>query len=86
MTTIAPNRHSRPVMRCVQCGDELLAPEWSEYPNERQVRYLWSCWKCDCCFETVAKIDRRYQDKGRYSPNASGRIFTLRAAARLTEL
>lgn len=57
MTTIAPNRHSRPVMRCVQCGDELLAPEWSEYRNEREARYLWSCWKCDCCFETVAKIE-----------------------------
>jgi hypothetical protein len=46
-------------MRCVQCGDELLASEWSEYRNERQVHHVWSCWKCDCCFETFANIKTR---------------------------
>ena len=50
-------RRSRFGMRCVQCGDELLAPEWSECRNERQVHHVWSCWKCDCCFETVANIE-----------------------------
>ena len=43
-------------MRCVQCGDELLAPEWSEYRNERQVHHVWSCWKCYCYFETFADV------------------------------
>jgi hypothetical protein len=50
------NRQSSFGMRCVQCGDELLAPEWSEYRNERQVHHVWRCWKCDCYFETFANI------------------------------
>jgi hypothetical protein len=56
MTTILSNRRPRLAMRCVQCGDELLAPEWSEPRNERQIHYVWSCWKCDYCFETVVTI------------------------------
>jgi hypothetical protein len=28
---------------CVQCNNELIAPEWSEYRNERQIRHLWRC-------------------------------------------
>jgi len=52
MTTIS-NRRSSFGMKCVQCANELIAPEWSEYRNERQVHHVWHCWKCDCCFETV---------------------------------
>ena len=51
------NRRSGFGMRCVQCGDELIAPEWSAYRNEQQVRHVWRCWKCDCCFETFANIE-----------------------------
>jgi hypothetical protein len=56
MTTVS-NRRSSFGMKCIQCGDELLAPEWSEYRNERQVHHVWRCWKCDCCFETFANIE-----------------------------
>ena len=33
MSTMVPNRCSSFGMSCVQCGNELIAPEWSEYPE-----------------------------------------------------
>jgi RNase P subunit RPR2 len=42
-------------MTCVQCDNELIAPEWSEYRSKHQSRHLWRCWRCDCCFETIVK-------------------------------
>lgn len=53
MTTIASKRRSRFGMSCAHCDHELIAPEWSEYRNERQVHHVWRCWKCDCSFETI---------------------------------
>lgn len=38
---------------CPQCSGWLLAPNWSEYLNERCVRHAWSCEACGCEFETV---------------------------------
>jgi hypothetical protein len=43
-------------IKCVQCSNQLIAPERSEYWNERHVRHLWQCPKCDCCFETANLI------------------------------
>jgi hypothetical protein len=43
-------------MRCLECSDELVAPEWSEYRNERQVRHLWHCWECDFRFESLVSF------------------------------
>jgi hypothetical protein len=28
---------------CVQCGNELIAPEWSEHRDERHILHLWRC-------------------------------------------
>ena len=42
-------------MNCANCDNELIAPEWSEYRNERQVHHVWHCWKCDSCFETIVE-------------------------------
>ncbi len=56
MTTILSNRRSKFGMTCVQCSNELIAPKWSEYRNERQIRHLWHCWKCDFCFESVVSF------------------------------
>jgi hypothetical protein len=56
MTTILTNRRSKFGMTCVQCSNELIAPEWSEYRNERQVRHLWRCWECDFRFESVVSF------------------------------
>jgi hypothetical protein len=44
-------------MTCVQCDNELIAPEWSEYRSKHQNRHLWRCWKCDCCFETIVNTE-----------------------------
>jgi uncharacterized protein with PIN domain len=38
--------------RCPQCDAWLLAPDWSEYLNERRVRHTWSCEACGYAFET----------------------------------
>jgi transcription elongation factor Elf1 len=38
---------------CPQCGEWLLAPDWSEYLNDRCVRHTWSCETCDYQFETA---------------------------------
>ena len=38
---------------CQQCQAWLLAPDWSEYLNERCVRHAWSCESCGYEFETV---------------------------------
>jgi hypothetical protein len=51
---IAFNRRSSFGMMCVRCSNELIAPEWSEYWNERRIRHHWRCSKCDCRFETIA--------------------------------
>jgi hypothetical protein len=37
---------------CPQCGDWLLAPNWSEHLSERCVRHTWSCDACGYEFET----------------------------------
>jgi hypothetical protein len=38
---------------CPQCQAWLLAPDWSEYLNERCVRHTWSCEACGYEFETA---------------------------------
>ena len=38
---------------CPQCSEWLLAPNWSEYLNERCVRHTWSCEACGYQFETT---------------------------------
>jgi ribosomal protein L37AE/L43A len=41
---------------CAQCGDDLVAPEWSEHINERCVRHLWACEACGYEFETTVYL------------------------------
>jgi len=53
MATMVPNRRSSFGTTCAQCGNELIAPEWSEYRSKHQNRHLWRCWMCDYCFETI---------------------------------
>ena len=43
---------SKPIVPCAQCGDTLLAPEWSEYLDDRRIRHLWSCDHCGYEFES----------------------------------
>jgi len=43
----------QPIAPCAQCGNMLLAPEWSEYLDDCRIRYLWCCSSCDYQFETL---------------------------------
>jgi hypothetical protein len=52
MTTRASARQSSLGMRCAHCNNALIAPEWTEERNERQI-HVWRCWKCDFYFETI---------------------------------
>ena len=85
MTTILSNRRSKFGMTCVQCSNELIAPEWSEYRNERQIHHVWRCWKCDYRFEfghlvsCRQHVDKRYDDKTRRLSAAVGRIGQFKA-------
>jgi hypothetical protein len=56
MTTILSSRRSKFGMTCAQCSNELIAPEWSGYRNERQVVHSWHCWECDFYFESVVSF------------------------------
>ena len=56
MQTIASKRRSSFGTNCVQCDNELIAPERSEYRDERQ-RHLWRCPKCDRSFEVILPAD-----------------------------
>jgi rubredoxin len=38
---------------CPQCDAWMLAPNWSEYLNDRCVRHTWSCEACGYEFETT---------------------------------
>jgi uncharacterized Zn finger protein len=48
----------RPVTECAQCGEHLLAPEWSEFLDEGRVRHLWQCEACGYAFETTISFVR----------------------------
>ena len=50
---ITPNRRSSFGMKCIQCSDELIAPERSEFRSDRRACNFWHCQKCNCCFETL---------------------------------
>ena len=56
MMTTASTRRPNSGMTCAQCGELMIAPEWSEYDDARHVHNLWSCTKCGCLFETEALV------------------------------
>jgi hypothetical protein len=57
MPTIASKRRSSFGTDCVQCGNELIAPERSEHRDERHILHLWRCPKWDCSFEVISPAD-----------------------------
>ena len=52
-TTVATRLVTYDKNTCPQCQAWLLAPDWSEYLNERCVRHTWSCEACGYEFETT---------------------------------
>ncbi len=57
MSTMVPDLRSSFGMRCAHCNNALIAPEWTEERNERQI-HVWRCWRCDFYFETHTKVMR----------------------------
>jgi len=57
MATMVSKRRSTFGVNCVQCDNELIAPEKSEFWNERDIRNLWRCPKCACCFATIVETE-----------------------------
>ena len=56
---IVSDRRSKFAMTCVQCCNELIAPEWSAHRDEGQIVHLWRCPKCECRFEVISPADTR---------------------------
>ena len=75
MMTTPSDRRSSFGSKCVQCGNELIAPEWTEYRNKPQVHHVWHCWKCDCSFETI--VDTKVTE----DPTTGDNIFPSRLVA-----
>jgi hypothetical protein len=75
-------------VKCVQCSNELIAPERSEYWNERHVSHLWHCPKCDCCFETAifdfCRLVEDYHGIGRYFAAAARCIGQIKGSKNRT--
>ena len=56
MTTISSTHNSDCGTACIQSGDALTAPEWSEYVSDQLVLNLLSCSKCGCRVVTEAHM------------------------------
>jgi hypothetical protein len=54
-----PTRRSSFGADCAHCGKELIAPERSEYRDERHVLHIWRCPKCDRSFEVIWSADAK---------------------------
>jgi ribosomal protein L37AE/L43A len=54
--TVLRYARARPVIECAQCGEQIFAPDWSEYLDDRRVRHLWGCEACGYRFETIARF------------------------------
>jgi hypothetical protein len=59
MPTIESRHRSSFGMGCVQCDNELIAPESSQYRDERHILHLWHCPKCDSSFEVISPADTK---------------------------
>jgi uncharacterized protein with PIN domain len=56
MATMVANHRSTFGIKCVRCGEELIAPDRSEYRNGMHIRHLWHCPKCAASFESIKQI------------------------------
>ena len=52
-TVSRPPARQKYFVPCAQCGDTLMAPDWSEHVSERCVRHIWACDACGYQFETT---------------------------------
>ena len=59
MQTVSSKRRSSFGTDCIQCGHELIAPDRSEYRDQRLILHLWCCPECNCTFEVISPADIR---------------------------
>jgi RNase P subunit RPR2 len=46
MATARRDNCARSGMACSECNDLLVAPKWSAYVSNHEVRHVWSCENC----------------------------------------
>ena len=56
---IVSDRRSKFAMTCVQCCNELIAPEWSVHRDGRHIVHFWRCPQCEYCFEVISPADTK---------------------------
>jgi hypothetical protein len=56
MVTKVLDPHSMFGLNCVQCGNDLIAPEQSEHLEDMRIRHLWHCPKCRVRFEAFLRF------------------------------
>ena len=56
MTTLQSKRSTRFGTECIQCREELIAPESSEFCSEGHASNVWFCQECGCCFRSPILI------------------------------
>jgi len=56
---LVSDRRSGFGMTCVECNNDLIAPERSEHRDGRQIIHVWHCPQCDCRFEVISPTDTR---------------------------
>ena len=79
-----PTRRSSFGADCAHCGKELIAPERSEYRDERHVLHIWRCPKCDHSFEVIWSADTKsVADIGTFLISLSAPISIKAAMAKL---
>jgi len=53
MLTTAMDNRARYGWSCTECKNLLVAPKWSAYVSNHEVRHVWSCENCGREIETV---------------------------------
>ena len=53
MSSVPFTRRTRFAAQCTQCGEELVAPQKSEFVNEAEVPHAWGCPTCGYDFRSV---------------------------------
>jgi len=64
------------LIKCAQCGAQLIVPDCSEYVDEYRVRHIWKCEPCGYAFEATIASRRR---EPRCESHTSGSAFASNA-------
>ena len=59
MATAWRDNYARSGMACSECDDVLVAPTWSAYVSNHEVRHGWSCENCGHEIEMTVTIKTR---------------------------